>query len=82
MVLLSGSTFLSPQMVCDVLKFDGFAPTSTVPQFLISCLEAMTTDELRLFMFFVTEQPTIPFGGLRNPRNHAPVDKITVKPSR
>ncbi len=81
-VLLSGSTFLSPAMICSALVFDGFAVESQVPAFLVAVLEELSLDMLRLFLFFVTEQPTIPFGGLRNPRNHAPVDKITVKASR
>ncbi len=81
-VLLSGSTFLSPAMVIGALNFDGFAEECQVPAFLSSVLEDMSVDMLRLFLFFVTEQPTIPFGGLRNPRSHPPVDKITVKPSR
>jgi hypothetical protein len=78
-VLLSGSTFLSAAMVCGTLVFDCFPADSQVPAFLLATLEEMSVDMLRLFLVFVTEQPTIPFGGLRNPRNHAPVDRITVK---
>jgi E3 ubiquitin-protein ligase TRIP12 len=81
-VLLSGSSYLSPEMVLSCLKFDGFPDVSPVPQFLVDTIKSMTMDLLRLFMFFCTEQPSIPFGGLRNPRQHQPVDKITVKPSR
>ena len=81
-VLLSGASFLSAGMVRGALVFEGFAAESQVPAFLGAVLEEMSVDTLRLFLVFVTEQPTIPFGGLRNPRNHAPVDRITVKASR
>lgn len=78
-VLLCGNAFISADMILNVLKFEGFGESSMIPLYFGEVLEEMTQDDLKKFLFFVTEQPSIPFGGLCNPRGHSPTDKITVK---
>ena len=82
-VVLSGASFLTADMLLDCVHFDLFdAKNVHVIEFFSEAVREMSTDDLRLLLYYVTEQPTIPFGGLKNPRGHAPVDRITVRASR
>lgn len=78
-VLLCGASFISAAMVLASTVFEGFPLHSALATHWRTVVEAMGADDLRLLLFFATEQPAIPFGGLCNPRGHAPVDKVTVR---
>ncbi len=78
-VLLCGASFISGTMISQCVVFEGFSLESALPMHWRAVVERLSADDLRLLLYFATEQPTIPFGGLCNPRGHAPVDKITVR---
>jgi hypothetical protein len=78
-VLLCGDSFLSAEMLFSNFVFADFPTDSLVPTLFRTVCEELCSDDLRLLLYFATEQPAIPFGGLNNPRGHAPVDKITVR---
>lgn len=78
-LLLCGSSFLSPDMILNAMIFEDFPAGSLTVGHFIACVKKMSVDDLRRLLYFVTESPAIPFGGLSNPRGHAPVDRITVR---
>lgn len=66
-VLLCGHSFISWEMLWNVLVFEGFEKT-LIPQNFKEILTEMSQDELRKLLYFVTEQPSIPFGGINKKR--------------
>lgn len=72
-----GEQYLSCDGMIAILEFEGFSPAFEVD--FVDVIRELTTEELRLFLHFVTNNVSIPVGGLRNPNVHYSSRKLKIQ---
>lgn len=78
-LLFSGENNLTSEDILNTLYFANFEIDSKTPEYLREIINEYSVDDLRLFLHFVTNETSIPVGGLRNPGSSTyPMDKITI----
>jgi hypothetical protein len=80
-LMMLGEQHMTADDITRILNFVEFPAGSKVSQYLEAVLNEMTSEELRIFFHYATNEVAIPVGGLDNPRPSASYDphKITIQ---
>ena len=67
-------------MIKPLLLFKDFPENSSTPNDLLKLLDKISSDDLKRFLIFSTEQPNIPITGFQNPNIQSayPRDKLII----
>ncbi|GAM25816.1 hypothetical protein SAMD00019534_089910 [Acytostelium subglobosum LB1] len=80
-LLICGNTIVDADVLKRHIKFIGFPATSDTPRHFLDIIDAMTQDELHLFLRFMTGMVVIPMQGLERPLSIIHIPKSEKLPT-